>query len=200
MSFKIGKIPVKISWQFLALITFMLSLRTENVIYAVLFSSLHEIGHIAAMTAFGNAPQSVSFELTGINIIRTRETFVSLKKEIIIALAGPFVNLVLFLFLILLYSENGNVKLFNAVSVNLILMIFNLLPVKGLDGGKAFYYSVSHFVSYKFAEKSLSVLSAVFILLMLSYGAYIFYLTRRNFTMLIIALMLTLTMFSKEEC
>lgn len=200
MSFKIGKIPVNITWHFLALITFMLSLHTENVMYAVLFSLFHETGHICAMSALGNAPQSISFEITGINIKRRQETGVSLAKEIVIALAGPFMNFVLFAFLMLIYVWSENIKLFNAASVNLILMTFNLLPVKGLDGGKAVYYFISLILSYKTAKIALSILSVVFILFMLSYGIYILYLTRRNFTMLIIALMLSLSMFSKEEC
>lgn len=178
----------------------MLSLRSENVLYAVLFSLFHEMGHLTAMTALGNAPQSVSFELTGINIKRMEQTDVSLIREIIIALAGPLFNLIFFLFFVLIYSQNGSAKAFNAASVNLIFMIFNLLPVKGLDGGKVLYYSVSQLFSYRSARIILALSSIVFILLMLSYGIYILYVTRYNFTMLIIALMLSLSMFSKEEC
>lgn len=200
MTFKIGKTPVNITWHFLALITFMLSLQTENIMYAVVFSLFHEIGHLAAMTALGNAPLSVSFELTGINIKRTQETGVSLTKEIIIALAGPFANLILFLFLMLIFLWNKNLKIFNAASVNLILMTFNLLPVKGLDGGKAVYYFISLVFSYKTAKIILTGLSAISILFMLFCGAYVLYVTKRNFTMLIIAFMLSLSMFSKEEC
>lgn len=200
MRFKVCGVPVCVTWHFLALITFMLSLHTENVLYAVVFSLLHETGHIAAMTALGNAPLSVSLELTGINIGRRQETGISLIREIIIALAGPFANLILFVFLMLIYLQNGSVKCFNASCVNLILMTFNLLPVKGLDGGKVLYYFVSKFFSFKTANIILRCSSAVFILFMLLYGGYLLYITRSNFTMLIIALMLTLTMFSKEEC
>ncbi len=200
MTFRIKQVSVSITWHFLALITFMLSLRSENVLYAVLFSLFHETGHLAAMTALGNAPQSVAFELTGINIKRIEQTGVSLTQEIIIALAGPFFNLILFLLFVLIYSQNGSAKAFNAASVNLIFMIFNLLPVKGLDGGKVLYYSVSQLFSYKSAKIFLALSSVIFILLMFSYGAYVLYVTRYNFTMLIIALMLSLSMFSKEEC
>lgn len=200
MRFCVCGVPVCVTWHFLALITFMLSLHTENVLYAVLFSLFHEMGHITAMTALGNAPLSVSLELTGINIRRRQETGISLIREIIIALAGPFINLILFVFLMLIYLQNGSNKCFNAACVNLILMTFNLLPVKGLDGGKALYFFISKIFSYKTAEKVLYCTSAISILLLLFYGCYVLYITRRNFTMLIIALMLTLTMFSKEEC
>ena len=178
----------------------MLSLRTDNVLYAVLFSLFHETGHISAMTVLGNAPQSVTFELTGINIKRPAQTSVSLAKEIVIALSGPFFNFILFLIFVLIYSQNKNEKVLNMASVNLILMIFNLMPIKGLDGGKVLYFTVSKFFSYKKAKNILTISSVIFILLMFTYGAYVLYLTRYNFTMLIIALMLTLSMFSKEEC
>lgn len=200
MRFKIRGVPVCVTWRFLALITFMLSLHTENVLYAVLFSLFHETGHIAAMTALGNAPLSVSLELTGINIRRRQETGISLVREIIIAFAGPFANLILFVFLMLIYLQNGNIKCFNASCVNLILMTFNLLPIKGLDGGKVLYYFISKFFSFKAANIILLCSSAVFISLLFLYGGYLLLTTRRNFTMLIIALMLSLSMFSKEEC
>ncbi len=200
MRFSVFGIPVLVTWHFLALITFMLSLQTENVLYAVLFSLFHEIGHLAAMTALGNAPLSIRFELTGINIRRQQETGISLMREIIIALAGPFANLIFFVFLMLIYLQNGSVKCFNASCVNLILMTFNLLPVKGLDGGKALYFLVSKIFNYKTAKTVLHCTSVAFICILIFYGGYVLYITHRNFTMLIIALMLTLTMFSKEEC
>lgn len=200
MRFKVCGVPVCVTWHFLALITFMLSLHTENVLYAVLFSLFHEVGHIAAMTALGNAPLSVSLELTGINIRRRQETGISLIQEIIIALAGPFVNLILFVFLILIYLQNGNIKCFNASCVNLILMTFNLLPIKGLDGGKVIYYLISKTFDFKIAKTVLICTSVIFICLLIFYGGYLLLTTRRNFTMLIIALMLSLSVFSKEEC
>lgn len=200
MQFKFCGVPVCVTWHFLALITFMLSLHTENVMYAVLFSLLHEMGHITAMTALGNAPLSVKLELTGININRRQEMGISLFREIIVALAGPFSNLILFVFLMLIYLQNGSEKCFNAACVNLILMTFNLLPVKGLDGGKALYFLISKIFNFKTAKAVLVCTSVVFILLLLFYGGYVLFVTRRNFTMLIIALMLILTMFSKEEC
>lgn len=200
MTFKISTVTVRITWHFLAVITFMLSLQTGTVLYAVLFSMLHELGHLACMLALGNKPQCVSFELTGINIIRNDSTTVSLTQEIFTAVSGPLVNLILFLLFALLWGKTGEEKFLSMASVNLILMTFNLLPIKGLDGGKVLYYFISKFISFKAAKTVLTVSSVVFVILMFSYGIYVLYLTRYNFSMLIIALMLSLSIFSKEEC
>lgn len=200
MTFKISTVTVRITWHFLAVITFMLSLRTGTVLYAVLFSMLHELGHLACMLALGNKPQCVSFELTGINILRNESTSVSLTQEILTAISGPLANLILFLFFALLWGKIGEEKFLSMASVNLILMTFNLLPIKGLDGGKVLYYFISKCFSFKAAKTVLTVSSVVFVILMLSYGIYVLYLTRYNFSMLIIALMLSLSIFSKEEC
>lgn len=178
----------------------MLSLQTGTVLYAVFFSMLHELGHLACMLALGNKPLCVSFELTGINILRNDSTTVSLTQEIFTAVSGPLVNLILFLLFALLWGKTGEEKFLSMASVNLILMTFNLLPIKGLDGGKVLYYFISKFISFKAAKTVLTVSSVVFVILMFSYGIYVLYLTRYNFSMLIIALMLSLSIFSKEEC
>lgn len=200
MIFRIKGVEVSFRWHFLTIVTFMLSLRASNVLYAVVFSLLHEIGHLAAMASAGVFPESISFEFTGINIKRKEMTNVSLQKEIIISFAGPFVNLILFLALLIAFLQSKNVKMLNMASVNLILMAFNLLPVKSLDGGKIIYYTLWKTVSHRFASALLKASSCIFIFLLIIYGVYVFYTTKYNFTILIISLMLALSMFSSSEC
>ncbi len=193
-------VTVKVTWQFLALLTFMLSLNAGNVLYALFFSLLHEFGHLLVLCAVSNKPKSVTFELSGINICRNTETRVSLKQEILVSLGGPIINLILFAIFSLLFMQTTKTEMLNIASVNLILGVFNLLPIKSLDGGKILYYFLSSVFSYKVAKFVLTITSVAFIFLMLFYGVYVLYITKYNFTMLIIALLLSLSMFSEEEC
>ena len=200
MRIKVFDVPVKITWQFLALITFMLSLKTHNVLFVVVFSALHEFGHILGLFIIGNKPKYIALELTGINICRNDKTEISLMKEIIVSVFGPLVNFLFFSIFAIIYSQNQSINMLDIASVNLILGVFNLLPVKGLDGGKILYYFISKMFSFKLAKCALKFSSILFILAMIIYGIFVLYITKYNFTMLIIALMLSLSMFSKEEC
>lgn len=197
---KIFGITVSVKWQFLALITFMLSLKAGNVLYALVFSLFHEIGHLVCLAAVGNKPQSVTFELTGMNICRNENVKISLKKEMLVSFGGPFANFILFSLFLLLFLQTESSAFQNAASVNLILAVFNLLPVKTLDGGKILYFFLAESLSYRIAKTVLSFSSVIFILLMIFYGFYTLYITKYNFTMLIIALMLSLSLFSNAEC
>ena len=144
MNFKIFGIKVEITFWFVAFITFIISLNVpSNVFVTVISSLLHETGHLFVMTSLGNKPQAVRFEITGMNIIRQPNLKISIRNEILISLGGPFVNLISFLLsvIILCVCKNENILTFGCI--NLILMIFNLLPIKKLDGGMALYYTLS---------------------------------------------------------
>ena len=55
-------------------------------------------------------------------------------KKILVALAGPLTN-----FIIIIIASNINIDLFKALIViytNFLIMIFNLLPIYPLDGGR----------------------------------------------------------------
>ena len=89
-------------------------------------------------TAFGYAkPVPVNFWR-----LRNRK-----RGSIIVALAGPFSNLILAIFsaglltIVVMFPEGGRswtgAMLFASMFINLILFIFNMLPVPPLDGGRA---------------------------------------------------------------
>ena len=127
------KIPeIRIGFPFLASAAFFLSGELRiNYIYALVFSLLHEAGHLIAMVFFGCVPDRITVGTAGIRIDKT-ELSMSAKQECITALSGPFVNLVLML--LFSFDVRGLPFLINAG-----LLIFNLLPLKTLDGGRFFY-------------------------------------------------------------
>ena len=200
MTFRIKNITFNISFYFVGLITFLLSLNVSSmVLYAIFFSIFHETGHLFFMIILGNKPKKVAFEITGMNIIRMENTKISLKNELLIALGGPFANFILFIILCFCYALNEQEILLQMASVNLILMVFNLLPVKRLDGGMALYFLLSNFKNPVYAQKFLKITSIIFILLIYIWGLYIFYVSHFNFSVLIIAFFLTLSMLGDNE-
>ena len=200
MKFKFKGIDFEITFLFVALITFVITMNApSNVLITITSSLLHECGHLLTMSAVGNKPQAVRLEITGMNIKRTQSIKISTKNELLIALGGPFGNAVIFTiccFLICFYQSEF---LMTIACINLIIMTFNLLPVKRLDGGMALYFLLSRRFDAEFCSKILKITSTVFITLLYIWGIYVFISSRYNFSVIIIAIFLTLSMFGGNE-
>ena len=128
------------------------------MICAMVFVSiyLHELGHAGAAIAQGvDVSRIVLYGGGGLCYYRPSQP----KQELLIVLAGPAVNLALWLIALQMFdivcatavdgadlnasvdpsfdSLAGAVQLF--ARINMLLLIFNLLPVLPLDGGRALF-------------------------------------------------------------
>lgn len=200
MKFRLFGIDFEITFLFVALIAFVIAVNSPfNVIITILSSLLHETGHLIMMCSLNNYPQCVRFEITGMNIKRQPSVKISTKNEIFIALGGPFINAVVFFVSCVLLCFFQSEKILTIACVNLILMTFNLLPVKKLDGGMALYFLLSKKYDNHICSKVLKTTSTIFIILIYIWGIYVFVSTNYNISVLIIAIFLTLSMFSGNE-
>ncbi len=157
------------------------------------------MGHLCVMCAVGNKPKAVRFEITGMNIQRTESIKISVKNELLIALGGPIVNGLIFLLFCIAYCFKNSDLLMTVAGINLILMVFNLLPVKGLDGGMAIYFLLSKRASTGECGKALKITSILFIMIIFCWGVYVFASSGYNFSVIIIAIFLTLSTFNGNE-
>ncbi len=200
MTFSLFGIPVEITFWFISFICFILSLDAPtNLIVTVISSLFHEIGHILMMLYVGNKPKKIRFELVGINIIRNQETAVSVKNEMLISLGGPLLNAMIVILCCIFLCFYEYEIIMTVACINLILMTFNLLPIKKLDGGTALYFFLSQKFDTIFASLIIKLTSIIFIALIFGWGFHVLALSKYNISLIIIAIFLTISMFCDNE-
>jgi Zn-dependent protease/CBS domain-containing protein len=159
---RVAGIEIGASWSGLVIVTLLLLLLGGSVFpqtnpgletwaYAVMalvaavlfFASLtaHELGHALQARRDGMEIDGITLWVLG-GVARFRGQFGSAGAELRIALAGPAVSLVLaaaFLAAALLIDlpSGPDGVVFWVGQINLILLLFNLLPALPLDGGRA---------------------------------------------------------------
>lgn len=127
----------EVTWGFFALLALALLAGAGEVLPLVLLASLcHELGHLLALRLAGARVERMRLTAFGAEL-RADTRYLPYWREILCALAGPAVNLVL---AVVLARVTGDYLLAGA---NLVLGLFNLLPIPSLDGGSALHLLVS---------------------------------------------------------
>ena len=137
------------------------------------FCCIHEIAHILVAKILGFKIKYIELHPFGFcceikpkigdyNRKFANSNIVEFKK-IIIAIAGPLTNVILILILntIFSYLENINLMIYS----NLVIILFNILPIIPLDGGRILNTITSYYFPYKLNFKLTFFLSMVFLIL-----------------------------------
>jgi len=125
------------------------------------FALLHELGHLAALALCGGRPSRVCLTAAGMRIERPPGLALGFRQEILIAFAGPAVSLVLAGLCTLLHlAFPARVSAAPAL-MNLGFGLFNLLPVRELDGGRVLFYALSRRMQEPVACKIIQITSLV---------------------------------------
>lgn len=133
MDFKIGNCRVCISPLFAVMLCVILLVdRTGIMLFGLLSVAIHETGHLVFMYLTRKYPEKVVFQLGGI-IIKSRG-FSDYNCDFLVALGGCLFNLIAFLISGFAYYQIRNEMLLVFAAGNFGLMLFNLVPVNGLDG------------------------------------------------------------------
>ena len=137
----IFRIDLKI---FIFLIILYFTKQIEIYWFIMFFAFLHELGHLIAGLLLKMKVKKISIMPAGFSIeFALTENDYNKKilnsnileiKKIIVAFAGPFVNLMIMTMFLFLAKESEISK--NIIYSNFLIAIFNLLPIYPLDGGR----------------------------------------------------------------
>lgn len=138
MKFKLLGTEIYVSFLFAALVAFMLATdRTGLALPTLCAVIFHETGHLFAMWVLECNPKRIKLIPASVQItVPFAKTF---RNDIIIAVCGPAVNFVIFGALYFNYLAFHSQSVLYYALVNLLIGVFNCMPVKGLDGGTILY-------------------------------------------------------------
>lgn len=179
-----GKIRVKIG----AILMLFAMLASDGAILLSIYflsASLHECGHLIAARALKIGIEEIRFDFSGVRIL-TEKSINSYRNELLLAAAGPLVNILSVTLSVAFFLSNG-ITISNAADALLSLLNgeftlagavgffaiasllqggINLLPINTLDGGRFLFCAVALLFGERSAYVSIKVTSfaAAFVL------------------------------------
>lgn len=199
MKLKIHNTNLQISYILICLCAICLVTNTfYGFVICFISVLIHETGHLIPLAIFGEFPRSIRISLFEINISDDFRNSRTLFQNLIIIFFGPFANFICFIFCYLLYLF-CNEKFLSFSMVNLLLGLFNMLPVLSLDGGQILYLIISRrFGDYK-ALRAVNMLTFIFIFPLALLGFIILFETKYNFSLLAVCLYLMMSLIMKRD-
>ena len=166
--------------------TAALLLDHEGRVVCCFFAALvHECGHLLMMRLFRCRVRSVSLRLFDVNIVSDEPK--SVRQDALIAAAGVMTN---GLFALICYPLSRTMSL-----SQLMIGGFNLLPMETLDGGRLLSLWLSRRLSAPAVERTLKVLTLVFLTPILCGGIFVLLRTKYNYSLLAVSLYLLTVLF-----
>lgn len=189
MSFRLFGTKIYVSFFFCAVFTVMLAFDRTGLILPTFFAVLaHETGHIFAMWLLDCEPKQIRLIPASIQVVSSFSN--RYRNDIIVALFGPLLNFVLFATLIFNYFAFKNQLVLYYALLNLIVGVFNSLPVLGLDGGTILYSVLAKRGDNARAELTVKLITIVTAIVIMAAAIYFTIKGRFNLSFYIISIYL----------
>ena len=161
------------------LLLFYFTKQINIYLIIMFFSIIHELGHMLTGLIFKLKVDKLEIMPCGVSVSFKETENMSIKKielkKILIALAGPATSL----FLVVLYTYINTLYISkqDAVYANLLILLFNLIPLYPLDGGRIIKGILNIEIGYKKSQQLTNLISnftMIILTLFCSIGVYYF--------------------------
>lgn len=186
MKFKLCSVLFELQFLVVAVMSMVLILDSSNRFLCCFISALiHECGHLIAMCICHIKPSAIRLRL--FDIVIESDTMRDQSADFFITLAGPAVNL---LCACVFYYISKTLFI-----SNLVIGLFNLLPVLTFDGGHAVEIILSQRFSVRTCNIVLKSLTFIVLLPMFTMGVMVLFESTYNYSLLLISLYLVAILF-----
>lgn len=167
------KIDLKI---FAIILIFLITRHIEIYAILMLFALIHEFGHLICGVLLGFKPRTISIIPYGFKLgfqVNYKDYNIKVKngnkltvKKIIIALAGPITNIIC-LIIIAIFRNKFSIEQYQyAIYSNILLILFNLMPIYPLDGGRIVQGILHIFVGMRKSYNYIKTISYINIIIL----------------------------------
>lgn len=192
MRFRIWDTDITFSFWFFAVITlFLATSAAELAFYFALPVIAHELGHLFAIIALNIKIKAVRFTAFGVEIEKEKTAKHGIVCEIIVSAAGVATNLIIAA--ALYFFAFQSVRTMLMVSANLVVALFQLLPIGNLDGGEIAKALSEYFFKPRLAYLLSRIFSFVALVPLFAAAIFLLLLPERNFSLLLVCGYLLIT-------
>lgn len=159
---------------YLYIILFFLCGNYKKILIILFITITHEMGHYLLFRLYKIKVLSIKIYPFGGIITTNKLLNFSPNKELIIALGGIFVQLILYLVFYFLFIFNliNNYTYYLFIQINTSLIFFNLLPIYPLDGHIILNSILNKFISFNRAYNITIISSFIFLIIFIIYNDF----------------------------
>lgn len=187
---------------FLFVVLFFITSQLDIYALVMIFALIHELGHLICGIALGFEPDILRIMPFGFCVeFKTnvqdynkkilQSNLLSIKK-IMIALTGPIVNILIMIMGIICHWNN------HIIYANLLITLFNLLPIYPLDGGRILKNIFKLFSGNRKANTYMNLVSNLFLIILTMLSSIVI-LVYKNIAIFVIILFLWSLIFKENK-
>ncbi len=191
-----------------ALTVILYTIFSGNAVHSFLIflaAGIHEAGHILAASVLGIKIKEMRLDLIGASLMTSG--IHSYRDERILCAAGPFFNLLgillsyplqrLFIFKSIFPKASEYLGFFCGAC--LCLMLINLLPVRGFDGGRILASLLSEYIGIDLSDNIMNILTLICIGTLWATSIYLIIKYQSSLSLFTFSIMLFARIFLKDK-
>lgn len=164
---RIPYIKLDVSFYILTVLAITLGYIDQYVIFAVTIL-IHETGHLLMGVLFGWEVEELTFFALGGKLKFKGELNKSNKEDILISIAGVLFNFI-FLMILLVFKDDSMPTFYLKkyqflIFAQVFIIVFNLIPLPPLDGGRILSAVLCHFFPYIKVLKLTTITNYIFLM------------------------------------